>query len=455
MTAPRAREQADPPSPPDRRPPRRGGGSSPSPYTKEFLSLTLAESRIRQTPSPSSAARRPCGVAIASTARRTAAGFLALVATALADGSHAQPSADRLEQRFERPREPLSQPGRIIPELDPLSAPGAADEFTFRLGAVHVIGNTVIDDDELRPVYEEWIGAEVTIGEVFAIANRMTALYGERGYPLTRAIVPAQEIDASGAVEVRIVEGFVNLVTIGGAAEPNPVLQHYARRLEAERPIRGRTLERSLLLADDLPGISVRAVLRRSQDAPGGTDVVLQVEEDRPFSAFITVDNRGSRAVGRVQLDATGVFDNLLHPNSRTTVRLVNASANDELVFATAEHLGVLGGAGTTWRAALKVSRSAPGTASLTAIELESRSSTGLVELRHPVLRSRPLNLEAYGALEARNARTRVLGAALHRDRIRSLRLGMDFDRADEAGGTRHGVPRAEPRSARSWSELR
>ena len=33
MTAPRAREQSDPPSPPDRRPPRRGGGSSPSPYT--------------------------------------------------------------------------------------------------------------------------------------------------------------------------------------------------------------------------------------------------------------------------------------------------------------------------------------------------------------------------------------------------------------------------------------
>ena len=32
MTAPRAREQTDPPSPPDRRPPRRGAGSSPSIY---------------------------------------------------------------------------------------------------------------------------------------------------------------------------------------------------------------------------------------------------------------------------------------------------------------------------------------------------------------------------------------------------------------------------------------
>ena len=32
MTAPRARERSDPPSPPDGRPPRRGGGSSPSAY---------------------------------------------------------------------------------------------------------------------------------------------------------------------------------------------------------------------------------------------------------------------------------------------------------------------------------------------------------------------------------------------------------------------------------------
>ena len=38
MTAPRAREQADPPSPPDRRPPRRGGGSSPSIYAASAAS---------------------------------------------------------------------------------------------------------------------------------------------------------------------------------------------------------------------------------------------------------------------------------------------------------------------------------------------------------------------------------------------------------------------------------
>ena len=38
MTAPQAREQADPPSSPDRRPPRRGGGSSPRTYAASAAS---------------------------------------------------------------------------------------------------------------------------------------------------------------------------------------------------------------------------------------------------------------------------------------------------------------------------------------------------------------------------------------------------------------------------------
>ena len=42
MTAPRAREQADPPSPPERRPPRRGGGSSPYTYAASAAAALLA-----------------------------------------------------------------------------------------------------------------------------------------------------------------------------------------------------------------------------------------------------------------------------------------------------------------------------------------------------------------------------------------------------------------------------
>ena len=82
MTAPRAREQADPPSPPDRRPPRRGGGSSPSPYACASVAGRPAG------PARLSGARR--GLvrsvrALAAAALLALSGALALPATAQAD----------------------------------------------------------------------------------------------------------------------------------------------------------------------------------------------------------------------------------------------------------------------------------------------------------------------------------------------------------------------------------
>ena len=82
MTAPRAREQSDPPSPPDRRPPRRGGGSSPSPYAyASAAGRAVGPARL-------CGARRGLvrsARALAAAALLALAGALALPATAQAD----------------------------------------------------------------------------------------------------------------------------------------------------------------------------------------------------------------------------------------------------------------------------------------------------------------------------------------------------------------------------------
>ena len=82
MTAPRAREQSDPPSPPDRRPPRRGGGSSPSPCTYASAAGRAAG------PARLCGARRGLvrsARALAAAALLALSGALALPATAQAD----------------------------------------------------------------------------------------------------------------------------------------------------------------------------------------------------------------------------------------------------------------------------------------------------------------------------------------------------------------------------------
>ena len=82
MTAPRAREQSDPPSPSDRRPPRRGGGSSPSPYAYASAAGRAAgPARPRLAPRGLLRSAR----ALAAAALLALSGALALPATAQAD----------------------------------------------------------------------------------------------------------------------------------------------------------------------------------------------------------------------------------------------------------------------------------------------------------------------------------------------------------------------------------
>ena len=81
MTAPRAREQADPPSPPERRPPRRGGGSSPSTYAASAAGRAAGPARLSGArPGLVRSAR-----ALAAAALLALFGGLALPATAQAE----------------------------------------------------------------------------------------------------------------------------------------------------------------------------------------------------------------------------------------------------------------------------------------------------------------------------------------------------------------------------------
>ena len=134
MTAPRAREQAGPPSPPDRRPPRRGGGSSPSTYA-------------------ASAAGRPAGGSRrAPVARRglaRSAVLLALTAAVLLGGveAHAQTDVEHWSATLTRAPEASYPDGSVsdanfgYSEADTvegfaIAAAGTLNPSTFTYGSV-------------------------------------------------------------------------------------------------------------------------------------------------------------------------------------------------------------------------------------------------------------------------------------------------------------------------------
>ncbi len=90
----------------------------------------------------------------------------------------AQLDAGQIERRFETTPTPRSQPGPMIPEFDGITAPETAAALRFTLRGVEIEGSTVYGAEQFAPLYADLIGTEVSVADIYALANQVTAKYG-------------------------------------------------------------------------------------------------------------------------------------------------------------------------------------------------------------------------------------------------------------------------------------
>ena len=128
---------------------------------------------------------------------------------------------------------------------------------------------------------------EVPLTAVYDLARRITAKYGAAGYVLSRAVVPPQNFGRHGAViRIQVVEGYVDQVVwpVERLARYRDFFSDYTARIVADRPANIRTLERYLLLANDLPGLKFSTTLKPSATNPNASTLIVEVKE-KPFDA--------------------------------------------------------------------------------------------------------------------------------------------------------------------------
>ncbi len=338
----------------------------------------------------------------------------------------------QIERQFQAAPQPRSQSGQLQVPVPVQAAPAGAEGVRFRLRGLSMDGMTVYPPDMWSAEYARLIGRQVSLAEIYAFANALTARYRNDGYILSQVVVPAQTVE-DGYVRVRAIEGHVAQVRFEG--EPaGRLLQAQARRIEAERPLTARTLERMLLLMNDVPGAFARAVLMPSATEQGASDLVVQLSRQRA-SAGASVDNRGGRALGPVRATLDVEQRGLLGWGDRTGLRVVAADAG-ELGYLALTHEQALGSDGT--RAAFSWSRvrSKPDTGtSFIPLDLETESDSVALTISQSLLRSRNHNLSLRAAFTAHDGSTSLFQVRETRDRIRALRLGFTWDLADAARG--------------------
>ncbi len=339
----------------------------------------------------------------------------------------------RIEDAFKEKAQPKSTFEPMIEEGEEMAPPAEARSVTFTLASIVVEGSTVYEPGDFLPLYEELVGTEISLADVYKVASAISAKYRSDGYILSRAIVPPQTIEG-GQVKLQAVEGYINEVIIeGDIAGRESLLNAYAQNIVSARPLNAAQLERYLLLADDLPGVTAKAVLTPSVEAPGASDLVLFIEH-KHVDIAVGADNRGSKFAGPYQASLLIDLNSPFGLYDRTRGRAIVASQSEELRFLEITHDEILGSEGTRLILAYTISRSNPGS-TLKPFKIESDNEKLVVLVSHPLIRSRSRNLSIRGQFDYISSESKILGTDLFSDRLRVLRVGASYDFIDDFRG--------------------
>jgi hemolysin activation/secretion protein len=307
------------------------------------------------------------------------------------------------------------------------------DGVTFVLNKVNIENATVFTAQELEVVYKDYIGQNVGIATLNEIADTITAYYRNEGYVLSRAVLAPQSIK-NGVVIFRIIEGTVDQVLIQGHKGSSALIEKYSQKIKESKPLNVGVLERYLLLMEDLPGVTARAVLRPSANVLGASDVIITLSEKAVDAAF-SVDNRGTRYMGpyqgSVMLSANNMLGGLYE---KTQVRFLNTANVDELHYGELRHEEPLDSEGTKLALSAAVTRSDAGH-TLKSFSVIGDDVLLSAEVSHPFIRSREKNLYGSVQYDHRNTKVETLGADLYEDVLNVFRAGGAYDVVDGLSG--------------------
>jgi hemolysin activation/secretion protein len=322
-------------------------------------------------------------------------------------------------------------------------APAGADAINLRLGDV-VLTN---GDPEIAEAAEREIvplrGRTVKVSEVYEAAARIEAAYAKRGFFLTRVVVPPQTVRPGGQLIMRVVHGYVEAVDTSGL--PPHVAARVAQlttSVVGQRRLLLSSFERRLLLAAEVPGLTLRTVLTPGTE-PGAVRLAF-TGDHRVLTGDLTGDNAASRVLGTSSITASARLNSAFGYGEQFYAQVGGAPG---FGFVTKDSpRRVFGGGfampigieGLVLNADALYSDTVP---RVSPSQLPTRASFTRLSLRlsQPLVRTRLNTLVArlsFDATEERQVAPTFDNAPLYTDRTRALRLGLDWTRVVVDTGT-------------------
>ena len=322
------------------------------------------------------------------------------------------------------PAPPSISPGPLsVPEATPS---GEIPKVDVPVSRVVVEGASAYPAAQLDQLTAGLTGPAVPLSRIEEARTAILNLYRGDGYVLTAvsASLGAATGPGGGVLRFVVSEGRIADVKLEGDIGPAAVqVLRFLNHITEVRPINTATLERWLLLAQDVPGVSVRAVLRPS-DEPGALTLIAQVSRQE-VNGLATVDNRGFRNTGPIEglmvLDANSFTEF----GEKTELSIFHTDGNTSN-FGQASEEVFIGGSGLKVRIYGGYGQSNPANYFRT-INYQGFTTVFGMSASYPVIRARTETLNLVGNLDAEESESRTNSGPLGRDSLRIARLGADY----------------------------
>jgi hemolysin activation/secretion protein len=337
---------------------------------------------------------------------------LALLAMPLATQAQTIPNSGQILQQVQpkSTEKPQAEPGLVI---ESPASNATADSTPFAVTHLQLDGNTAVDSATLHALVADGEGRTLTLTQLNALAQRITDYYHAHGYPLARALVPAQTLN-NGTVHITVVEARYDQVRVDNRSRVSDNLLHATLApLHSGDAITQSSLDRSLLLLGELPGVAPHATL--SPGASVGTSTLGVVADAAPtLQGNLFVDNAGGRYTGRVRVGANLDINNPLRHGDQLSVGALTAGHG--MRYGRLGYQFTLNGHGTRLGAAYSMLAYALG-GSLDALDAHGTARVSSAWLAQPLVRSRDSRLDVRLQFDRKQLRDRIDSTDLRNDR--------------------------------------
>jgi len=197
-----------------------------------------------------------------------------------------------------------------------------------------------------------------------------------------------------------------------------------------ERPAKLGTMERSLLLANDLPGTQASGLLRPSPTEPGASDLLVNLI-GQPWEATIYSDNRGSAVTGAWTLGGQFVANDLVYIPGQLTLDLSGTPELSQRRLAQATYARPVGKNGMIFTASGVLAHGVPAALGGNLVS-DSYAIGG--KLSYPWIVSRPTRVTFEGGLNTQSEMVTQSGAAaaiINDDRWHDLTVSVTVQQRD------------------------